>query len=129
MSGHGSVEVWTGAGLLQSADAPHLTNGHRLPVVVMMTCLNGYFHDLTSRSLAEGLLQAENGGAVAVWASSGLTLPTGQAQINQAFLRELYGTQRPTLGDATRTAKSATGDHEVRQTWLLFGDPTLRVQP
>ena len=123
------MEVWTGAGLLQTAAAAHLTNGHRLPVVVAMTCLNGYFQDLTSLSLAEGLLQAENGGAVAVWASSGLTVPTGQTQMNQAFVRQMYGAgQTPALGDAVRAAKSATGDREVRQTWLLFGDPTLRVR-
>ena len=33
-AGHGSVEVWTGAGLLQTNDAAQLSNGHRLPLVV-----------------------------------------------------------------------------------------------
>ena len=125
-AGHGSVEVWTGAGLLDTAAASQLTNGPRLPLVVSLTCLNGYFQDFASRSLAEGLLEAENGGAVAVWASSGLTAPTGQTQMNQALLRSLYSSgASPRLGDAIRLSKSATMDMETRQTWILFGDPTL----
>jgi hypothetical protein len=128
-AGHGSVEVWTGAGLLQTADAAQLTNGHRLPLVISMTCLNGYFHDLTSRSLAEGLLAAGHGGAAAVWASSALTLPAAQSQINQAALHGLYREEAAMrLGDAVRAAKLATNDREVRRTWLLFGDPTLAVR-
>ena len=43
-----------------------------------MTCLNGYFHDTTFPSLAEQLLANPQGGAVAVWASSTLTLPAPQ---------------------------------------------------
>jgi Peptidase family C25 len=70
--GHGAVEVWRG-GMLTSTDARILTNGLQFPVVVSMTCLNGFFHDVNSESLAEALLKADAGGAVAVWASSGLT--------------------------------------------------------
>ena len=35
-----------------------------------MNCLNGFFHDLYTTSLAESLITAPQGGAVAVWASS-----------------------------------------------------------
>ena len=38
-----------------------------------MTCLNGYFHDPAFESLAQALMSAEGGGAVAVWAPSGMT--------------------------------------------------------
>ncbi|TLY46583.1 MAG: hypothetical protein E6K59_00160, partial [Nitrospirae bacterium] len=72
--GHGSVEVWLG-NLLSSDDARALTNGVRLPFVVAMTCLNGFFHDVFTESLAETLQKAPQGGAVAVWASSALTEP------------------------------------------------------
>jgi hypothetical protein len=125
-SGHGSVEVWTGAGLLQTSDIAALANGPRLPLVSLMTCLNGYFADLHTESLGEALLKAPNGGAAAVWASSGLTSPASQAQLNRAFIRALYRTPTaaPRLGDAALEAKRATPDQEARQTWLLFGDPT-----
>ena len=127
--GHGSVEVWTGASLLSSADAAALTNGNRLPLFISMTCLNGYFQDLSTESLAEALLKAEHGGAVAAWASSGLSQPGGQSAMDQRLIQLLFsGADSPMLGDAIRSAKTATDDRDVRRTWILFGDPTMRLR-
>jgi len=128
-NGHGSVEVWSGADLLDDASASALTNGSRLPVFVVMNCLNGYFHDVYTQSLAEALLLAKDGGAVAVWASSGLTSPEPQFQMDQAFTRSLTGQVTPVLGDAIRSAKQSITDADVRRTFILFGDPLLRVWP
>lgn len=126
--GHGSTEVWAGGDLLTSNDAQALTNGDRLPVVLSMNCLNGYFHSLYTTSLAEALLKAKQGGAVAVWASSGLTAPSGQGAMNQELVRSLFGGQRLTLGEAIVRAKAAVTDRDVQRTWLLFGDPTIRLK-
>jgi hypothetical protein len=126
--GHGSVEVWGGGELLTSADVRSLTNGDRLPLVVAMTCLNGFFHDLYTESLAEALLKAEQGGAVAVWASSGLTAPSGQAVMNQELVKHLFGEEVLTLGEAIIQAKATATDRDVQRTWMLFGDPTLRLK-
>jgi hypothetical protein len=128
-AGHGSVEVWTGAGILRSTDKSSLTNGNKLPVVVTMTCLNGFFQDVFTESLAEALIRAEGGGAVAVWASSGLTEPDRQALIDQQLISLLFGNEQSlALGDAVRAAKAATADMDVRRTWILFGDPTMRIR-
>jgi len=97
--------------------------------VVSMTCLNGFFQDPREASIAEALLDAP-GGAVAVWASSGLTESASQVLIDEALLRLLfprYGTAQ-TLGDATRAAKAATTDPDVRTTWILFGDPSAKLK-
>ncbi|HSB79661.1 MAG TPA: C25 family cysteine peptidase [Candidatus Methylomirabilis sp.] len=127
--GHGSVEVWDGDGLLSAADADTLTNGAQLPLVVAMTCLNGLFQDPGSESLAAALLTAPSGGAVAVWASSGLTEPAAQAPIDQAFLQRLGTETGVALGEAARAAKAATSDLDVSRTWIFFGDPALRWVP
>ena len=63
--GHGSVEVWRG-NIFAAADAERLSNGSRLAFFVNMTCLNGFFQDVYTTSLAEELLKAPGGGAVAV---------------------------------------------------------------
>lgn len=129
-AGHGSVNQWRGS-LLNSVYAGGLTNGDRLPVFVMMTCLNGYFHDALIGSLGESLMNAERGGAVAVWASSGLTLPQDQAMLNRALYRSMFNAnlkQPPTLGEATRSAKGEISDIDIRRTWVLLGDPTLRMK-
>ncbi len=83
-AGHGSVNQWRG-NLLTNDDALALSNEH-LTMFVMMTCLNGYFQDPALDSLGESLMKAEGGGAVAVWASSGMTLPTNQTLLNQRTL-------------------------------------------
>jgi hypothetical protein len=126
--GHGSVRVWTGAGLLNSDLAGNLTNANRLSVFVMMTCLNGYANDANIDSLGEAVLKAQNGGAVAVWASSGFTTPQPQFEMNSEFYRLLFGGQPMRLGDAARNAKTATSDIDVRRTWILLGDPAMRVR-
>ena len=74
--GHGNADIWGGS-WLSAADAATLTNRGHPAFFVMMTCLNGYFVDPQFDSMAESLLRAE-GGAVAVWASSGITVPSGQ---------------------------------------------------
>jgi hypothetical protein len=126
--GHGSVGLWTGAGLLNTSDAASLTNGNRLPLFTMMTCLNGYFQDVSGDSLAEALLKAQHGGAVAVWASSGQTDMEGQVQIAGPLYRLLFGAQPMTFGDAVRGAKAATTDQDVRRSWIFFGDPSMRLR-
>jgi hypothetical protein len=128
--GHGSYDLWTGDGLLTSDDAKGLTNGSHLPFIISMTCLNGGFHDPLNYAdtLAETLIKAEKGGAVAVWASSGLTEPGGQAVMNQELIRLLFNGQGLTLGEATVKAKAATTDLDVRRTWILFGDPTTKLK-
>jgi hypothetical protein len=95
---------------------------------VMMTCLNGYFHDPAFDSLAESLMKAEHGGAVAVWASSGMTLPGAQATMNRELYRLVFSNPALALGEAVRRAKLATSESDVRRTWVFFGDPTMKLK-
>ncbi len=117
--GHGSVEVWDN--LLTTAQAAALTNDH-VSIYVVMNCLNGFFHDFNTTSIAESLITAPQGGAVAVWASSSLAEFAPQPAFNQEFLMRL---SRTSLGEAATAAKSRITDLETRRTWLLFGNPTL----
>ncbi|HWN98285.1 MAG TPA: C25 family cysteine peptidase, partial [Blastocatellia bacterium] len=129
-TGHGSANQWRG-NLLTGDEARALRNGDRLPLFVMMTCLNGYFQDAAVDSLAESLLKSEAGGAIAVWGSSGMTLPGGQAVLNQEFFRSIFGSGRAgpmMLGDAILRAKAAVSDTDIRRTWVLLGDPTMRLR-
>jgi hypothetical protein len=126
-SGHGNVDFWAGS-IFTGTDAAGLTNGNRLSFVVSMDCLNGYFADPSLKSLAESLLSAPNGGAVASFASSGLTIPDGQHQMGLQLFQLLYTGAPMSIGDASRLAKSATTDMDVRRTWVLFGDPTLKIR-
>jgi Peptidase family C25 len=129
-TGHGSYEFWRGD-LLTAAVAADLTNRERLSVVAAVACLNGYFQDPTRETLAEALLLADGGGAVAVWTSSGMTYAPGQAALLEAWAGVLFagdtGDQSLTLGEAAVRAKAATDDRDVRRTWNFFGDPSMRL--
>ena len=126
-NGHGSVQIW-GSTLFDDTAASTLTNGSRLPFVVAMNCLNGFFHDVYTESLATALMISPNGGAVAVWASSGLTAPSPQFQMDQTLVRTLAGSPWMSVGDAVMLAKSGIADQDVRRTFILFGDPTMRLK-
>lgn len=127
-NGHGSVEIWSGSPLFDDSMASSLTNGNKLPVFVIMNCLNGFFHDVYTESLAESLMLARNGGAVAVWASSGLTAPDPQFQMDRTLMKTLFSQPSIALGDAVLFAKSGIGDQDVRKTFILFGDPLMRLK-
>lgn len=123
--GHGSVETWGAPRLLTSTDARRLGNGTRLPFVSAITCLNGYFHDLFSDSLAEALLRSPNGGAIAVWASSALTDPVAHDPLAEALAASIFA---GTIGDAVLAAQREARHPDVRRAFVLFGDPATRLR-
>jgi hypothetical protein len=133
--GHGSPGSWRN-NLLSSADAMALQNAGRYPLFVAMTCLNGQFQHPQLNPLAVALMNAPQGGAIAVWASSGFTLPSRQAIMNQQLYTLLFsstslkGAQSTliTLGEATTKAKASVSDLDVRRTWILLGDPSMKLR-
>jgi len=73
------------------------------------------------------LLLTPDGGAVAVWASSGFTDAAPQAGMDRALIHMLASNPNMPLGAAILQAKKLTGDSDVRRTWILFGDPAMRI--
>jgi hypothetical protein len=57
-----------------------------------------------------------------------MTVPTEQEKVNRELYRQLFGVTGLTLGEAIGRAKQATEDTNVRRTWILFGDPTLKLR-
>ncbi len=127
-SGHGSEEQWSFADLFDDTTAASLSNGDRLPVFLLMDCLNGFFQDVYDTSLSTSLMVAPNGGAVAVWASSGFTNAPPQATMDQALLGEWKANPTLAIGQAVLAAKVGIVDADVRRTWNLFGDPLMQLQ-
>jgi len=82
----------------------------------------------TQYNLAEAMMKAPEGGAVAVWASSSMTFPEGQALLNEELYRQLFRNRGVAPGDAIKSAKAAVSDSDVRRSWILLGDPTMRLK-
>jgi len=125
--GHGSVGAWS-SNVFNSDDATALTNGNQAPLMMLIACTNGYFASPYARSLAESLVQAPNGGAVAVWASSSITNATWEELLNKELYRQLFAATQPTIGEAMVTAKLSISDPDVRRSYILFGDPSMKLR-
>jgi MYXO-CTERM domain-containing protein len=123
--GHGSEDLWSGS-VLTSGDARTLRNTDHPMVLLAMTCLNGVFQSVWKTGVAEAMLLADRGGAVAAFASSGLTYASDQAVLNQKLLDGLLG-RGLTLGEAILQAKAEVTDPDVQNSWILLGDPAMRI--
>jgi hypothetical protein len=128
-SGHGTLDSWASSVIFTSSHATALTQGmNKLPFVVVMDCLNGYFQAPNVLSLSEAFIKAPNGGAIAAFASSGLTTTPGQREMELELYRQLYGPTIMPVGDAIKIAKTASSDIDVRRTWIYFGDPLMKIR-
>jgi hypothetical protein len=126
--GHGSQANWSKRSIFTNTEAAALVNGTKLPIVISLSCLGGFFIDGSVDSLAEILQKNPNGGAIASWASSSLTEPFGQEQLGAAAYSALFSAGPTRLGDAFLSGLAAANDPDVRKTWVLFGDPALKLR-
>ncbi len=125
--GHGSQSVWANEHTFSGDDALALNNGDRLPFVISMTCLTGLFHDIYGESLAESLLRAPHGGALAVWASTSQSYTEKHGILNETLLESLLSGKAERIGDGVLAAKAAARGGEARRSWVLLGDPSTRL--
>lgn len=131
--GHGSLDVWGAEKALQSADLAKMSsNGGRLPLLVTMTCLTGFFHHPTADSLGEVLLRAPDKGIVAALVPTSESVTSQQEPLADAFYRELLTVEGATVGEAMMRAKQSMPDNgkayrDVMETFNLLGDPALRL--
>jgi hypothetical protein len=130
--GHGSIDTWSEDRLFASEQIASLGNDGRQPMMILMSCLLGFFGHPERESMAEELLLAEDGGAVAVFAPSSLTLSSDQGLLNRALLNVLLNGESPTVGQAILEAKRSLspenqGQRDVIETFTLLGDPALRL--
>lgn len=129
-SGHGSTGFWAVSNppFFNITDALSLTNGNNYSLFTMLTCLNGYFINVND-SLSESLMKNPNGGAVVSWTSTGKTTPDVQEVMATRFFGQMTSGNMPRIGDLIKDAKTVViGGRDVRLSWVLLGDPTLKVR-
>jgi len=131
-AGHGSIDTWSEDRLFSSEQIESLGNDGRQPMMILMSCLLGFFGHPERDAMAEELLLSEEGGAVAVFAPSSLTLSSDQGPLNRALLRVLLEEGAPPVGLAILEAKRSVaaetqGQRDVIETFTLLGDPAFRL--
>jgi hypothetical protein len=132
-AGHGSAGIWGSSSFFSTADVPSLVNGSNTSIYTMLTCLNGYFirPRPSDDSIAEALLKAANGGAVAAWASTTDTTPDLQLLMGDRFYQQIALGNINRIGDLVVDAKSfgLPPLTDVGYSWVLLADPALKVRP
>jgi hypothetical protein len=127
-SGHGTSSIWSAASFFGVGAVANLTNASSPSLFTSLTCLNGYFQNPRATSLSEAITNSPNG-AVAIWASSGETTPDIQEVMAIRFYSQLGAGSIPRLGDLIKDAKlSLSGGLDVKLSWVLVGDPALKVR-
>jgi hypothetical protein len=135
--GHGAKQFWAEEKLLTLGALAQLNNGGRLPVMLPMTCLEGYFHEpgLLQSSLGEHIVRMPVVGALASWSPTGFGLVTGHDYLERGFFLGLFHEGMTELGAATTYGKlyllqnAAIGKYDdLVDTFGLLGDPMVQVR-
>ncbi|MBM4031952.1 MAG: hypothetical protein FJ291_09220 [Planctomycetes bacterium] len=125
--GHGGMAQWTHEGLLRTSDVDALRNGTRLPVVAALTCLSARFALPGYDCIGEAFVLKPDGGAVAFWGPSGLSMNDEAKGLGRRFIQAAFGQPAARVGDAA--LRAAATETEMSKTFNLLGDPALKLRP
>ena len=130
--GHGSLTLWAQEKVFDVAAAAKLDNAGRLPIVLTVTCLSGFFEHPTTVSLGEVLLRRKGGGAVAALVPSSAAVLSDQRLLALGLADALAVPGTRALGDIVLDAQrslpeQAGGVRDILLTFNLLGDPSLKV--
>jgi len=135
-TGHGNFNVWSDDAFFAQGwngffDVNALTNGGKLPWLIVHNCLSGGFEDNLDTTLGEDWLKKSGGGAVAVFAPSGLNDSYSGADVTDKLWGKLFGrTKERVMGNAVAEAMNficGLGITQSCQNYVLLGDPTTRL--
>ena len=131
--GHGQLNNWASENIFESAQMPNLTNSGKTPLVVTMSCLNGFFHHArTTYCLAEEFLNANNGGSVASLSPSGFGYTIGDQYFGDGLYSAIFNDNDYILGSAVLKAKlfsfsAGSSFYDHISFFNLLGDPALQL--
>ncbi|NOZ62107.1 MAG: T9SS type A sorting domain-containing protein [Calditrichaeota bacterium] len=132
--GHGSPSTWASENIFNRTDVLSLNNGDKLPILVTMSCMNGYFqHAQEPYCLAEEFLNASMGGAVACLSPSGFGYTAADQYLGDGLYQSLLQDRDNILGSVVVKGKisifasggAVFSDHI--DFYNLFGDPALKI--
>jgi hypothetical protein len=130
--GHGGADRFSAAGLLTWDDMGTLNSIGPLPVVSALTCAANRFEVPSYVALGERLILDADGGAIAVWAPTGLSLNEPAVRLNRSLFAAVFQQQMPTLGEAVQQALQDNIRRQDVPTYMLriyslLGDPALQL--
>ncbi len=131
-NGHSSIPYWGGERYFRTSDVSLLNNAPRYPIMLPMTCLEGYYIVPGYKSQGETVVRTIGRGAIASWSPTGLGVATGHTDLYTGFYEAIFQQGVMQLGPATTAGKfklfnSSTPFKELLDNYILFGDPALTL--
>ncbi|MCX6348047.1 MAG: C25 family cysteine peptidase [Candidatus Aureabacteria bacterium] len=126
--GHGANDRWASENIFSNSTLSSLSNPTRLPFMSTMTCMNGYWCDVSGTCLAETMTKAAGKGMIAALSPSGFCLNNISRLLSAFVLQDMLVYGNKEVGSAISDAKSALaglGLFEEIELYHLFGDPAL----
>lgn len=129
-SGHGSAHNICSEGFLTISDIEAMSNQNQ-GFWMLATCNFSHF-DCQELSAGEAAVINPNGGAIGVLSACRTVYASMNDIINRNVCDTLFSHPDPftypmTLGEAVRTAKNKTGNDENKMSYVLLGDPAIRL--
>lgn len=129
--GHAAIDRWASEQIYINSNVATQNNLTQLPIILSMTCLDGFWNHATTSSLMETALRAPNGGTIASWSPTGLGVASGHDSLERGFLKAVFQDGVQDLGAATLAGKlllySTGANFDLLHTFTIFGDPALRL--
>lgn len=128
--GHGGETGWAHERVLELSDINSWSNTKKLPVFITATCEFTRFDDPSLKSAGEYVLTNPNGGGVALLTTTRATSASGNFNLNQRVIKNIYqkdNSKNRRLGDIIRSAKNEIGNTINSQKFVLIGDPALQI--
>jgi hypothetical protein len=138
--GHAAYYQWGVPMLFSTANISKLTNADRLPFMVPMTCLEGYYiwpntpaQPLDYSALAEVMVRTAGKGAIASFSPTGFGVATGHDRLERGLFDAIFRDYVSQVGAAATQAKlilfaQTSGYQDLIETYMLFGDPATALQ-
>ena len=130
--GHGGIDRFSSQGLLTVDDLGSLSSTSRLPVISALTCAANRFEVPGYAPLGARLALDADGGAIAVWSPTGLSLNGPAVDLNGSLFDAVFQRWVPTLGEAVQQSlQENTGRVDMPaymlRVYSLLGDPALQL--
>jgi len=132
--GHGGIDRFGGSqALLTSNDMGTLQSTGPLAVVSALTCAANRFEVPGYAPLGARLALDADGGAIAVWAPTGLSLNEPAVRLNRSFFAAMFQQRESTLGEAVQQAlqdntRRADVPSYMLRLYSLIGDAALQLK-
>ena len=127
--GHGTKSSLGSENFLTTGDVAHLDNNYQVPIFAALTCAAGNSAYPGILSLADSLVLDPEGGSIAAFAPSGLSLDTFAHKMNVELIRVLL-VEGESLGAAHVSSHKPTLEGVaipdfMREIYLNLGDPAI----